>query len=297
MRGGFSTGTGRSRIAAIVAVVVLAAIVGVLAVFALQSTRGGAPAGETMSPAPTFTFGDRTSPNASPTQTSAPATAAADERFLAIEGDTMWRATAGQCGGAAPVVEMSTDAGSTWRNLTPADARQVLGLSTFDGNGEVIAATGDTCEPTALRTYTAGVAWESYPDVLAGSTYASPADPASIIVSGSPVAAPCAEPRSVRTSRGVVGTVCNNTAYAYLDNTWSELTTDAIALDAVSGAVVVAHTSPDCLTGVTVTRYTGTEPTPEGCIPDAAPTTPAALSVLGPDTVLWTADALLRPTP
>lgn len=286
-----------ARVAAIVGVVALAIGVGVLSVTALERA-GGTGATGTAAPVPTFTFSDRTpsSPSPMPTGSAAPAASAdvgvAAERFIAIQGAQIWRATAGNCDPAqevAPTVEYSADSGATWTDVTPPNARQVLGVATFgEGDGEVLAATGDACDPTALRTYTAGRAWESYPDVLAASSYVSPTDRSSVIVAGAAVAAPCADARSVRSSRGQAGLICGDTAYLLEGGQWSALTTDAAALDAESGTIIVAHTDVDaCADGVAVTRFTGAAGADVGCVSEVDTGVPAALSVLGADLAYW----------
>lgn len=295
-----------SRAIAIVAVAALAVVVGVLAALALQRGEGTGDE-RTPSPIPTFTFGGdgagTPSPTPSPSATGAPAALsgdAAQERFVAVDGSQLWRATAGRCAAdataVAPVVEYSTDNGETWQDVTPADARQVLNLAAFGeaGQGEVIAATGADCAPAALRTYTAGRAWESYPAVLAGSTYVAPTDRASVVAAGTPIAAPCPDARSARTSRTATGIVCSGTAYLQSGDSWTALTDGAVALDAVSGTIVVAHTSDACSGGVAVTRYTTTASsgTDLGCIDDVDASTPAALSMLDSDVVLWSAETI-----
>lgn len=288
------SGTRGARIVAVAAVVALTAVVGVLAVLALQSTRAGEAPGETMRPAPTFSFGTDATASATPTPSTAALSPAADERFLAINGDTYWRATAGECGGTAPLVEFSTDAGESWTAATPPDARQVLGVAILgEGDGEVIAAVGDACEPALLRTYTGGVEWGSYPDALAAATYVDPADRASIVIAGSATPAPCADPRSVRASRGVVGVVCDGTASVLTAGTWTALAESAAALDAVSGTVVAAHVTDACPGGLAVTQFTGTTGAQLGCISGVDPAEPAALSLLGDDLALWSGDRLL----
>lgn len=298
------------RVVAIVATVALAVAVGVLATLALQRGAGAASDG-VAGPAPTFTFGDRATamPTPSPSQTAASPDdagdadnaaqiAAAGERFLAVDGRQLWRATAGLCAAGtaavAPVVEFSTDGGDTWNDVTPPDARQVLNIAVLGvGEGEVIAATGESCAPAALRTYTAGRAWEAYPQVLAASTYVSPTDRTSVVVAGAPSAtAPCADARSARTSRASTGIVCAGTAYVLEGDSWTAVTEDAVALDAVAGTIVVAHASDACTGGVAVTRFTGTVGVDLGCVSDVDAASPAAVSVLDSALVFWSGDAI-----
>ena len=298
MSGPFERGVSGARIIAIVAVVLLAVGVGVLSVWALQ--RGaGAPGASGASPAPTFTF-ERGTPTASATPTPTPTTpvavADASERFLALDGDTLWRATAGACDGEAPVVELSTDGGESWSDATPTgvDAVQVLGVATFGGgDGEVIAAVGSDCEPAALRSYSAGADWDSYADALTAATFLSPSDGTTVVRPDGDVTAPCAAARSVRTSRDAVGLICDGTVFALIDGEWMPVATDAIALDAEAGTLVVAHASANCAEGVAVTRFDGTSGDAMGCISGVDVTAPAAISVLGDDLALWTGDAIL----
>ncbi len=278
---------------AVVAVGVLAIGVGVLSVLALQSTASS-ESPESAGPAPTFDFGDRatTSPSASatpsPTSTS---TTSTPERFLAVDGSDLWRATSGACGGAAPEVEYSTDGGESWAEVTPAAAVQVMSLATFgEGQAEAVAATDAACTPAALRTYTAGRAWESYPQMLAGATFVSPTDRSTVVVAGAAMTAPCADARSARTSRTATGIVCDGTAFLWADGEWMSLAAGAVALDAVAGTIVVAHVSDACRSGVTVTQFTGTSGDELGCVSDVDAASPAAISVLGDDLVFWSGD-------
>jgi hypothetical protein len=108
----------------------------------------------------------------------------------------MWRATAGACGGAAPVVERSGDNGATWQSVTPTakGAVQVLSLTSFGGrNATAVAALGANCTLNTLRTYTDGRFWEPYPDIFAVDTYVLPGERA-VIVDGTRIAAPARHP-------------------------------------------------------------------------------------------------------
>lgn len=279
-----------AQIAAVAGVAALAIVVGVLAAVALQQGRPE-PVDGTPSAPPTFEFGDAES--ASPTPTDMPttsATPAADERFLAVQGDRLWRATAGECGGEAPVVELSTDRGETWEDVTPPGAAQVLAVAALaDIAGEVVAAVGDDCEPTVLRTYTSGVEWSTYPQALGDMTFLSPADHITVTRPDDDIAAPCEDARSVRASRGVVGLACGDTAFALLDGSWAELIAGAIAVDAVAGTIVVAHVSDTC-DGVAVTQYTRLAGDDIACIDTANPADSTAISRLDGSLALWSGD-------
>ncbi len=285
-------GAAVARVTAVVAVAALAIGVGVLSVLALQSTASSGAAG-TASPAPTFDFDRATGAATASATPSATAVSAEPELFLAVDGDDLWRATSGACGGAAPVVEYSTDGGESWADVTPPTAVQVVGLSTFGaGQAEVIAAIDATCAPAALRTYTAGQAWQSYPQVLAAATFVSPTDRSTVVAAGAAVTAPCADARSARTSRSATGIVCDGSALLWTGSDWVTLAPDAVALDAVSGTLVVAHVSDSCRSSVTVTRFTGTSGAELGCISGVDAAAAAALSVLGDDLVFWSGDSV-----
>ena len=168
----------------------LAAIVAVLAFAAYERARPAAPTG-TMAPAPTFDLGVQTpTPTPTPTGDEVPPDR---RRLLSIGSAQWWRATAGACGGAAPLIERSSDGGATWTDVTPnyLGVAQVQTLDAFSSaDAEVVAATVG-CNAQALRTYTRGEFWESYPDVLAASRFVDPKDAASVRLPGGPVPAPC----------------------------------------------------------------------------------------------------------
>jgi len=108
------------------------------------------------------------------------------------------------------------------------------------------------------------------------------------------VAAPCDEVQSARSSRGVIGVVCDASAFALLDGNWTELTTRAVALDAVSGTVVVAHRTDEC-NGLAVTRFTGAETDELMCMTDAVDT-PTAMWLLDGRLLLWSGDDVVAAT-
>lgn len=280
-----------AQLVAVSGVAVLAIAVGALSAAALQQGNPAMPDG-TARPAPTFDFGtDRAS--STPSDSAAESTPPADEeRFLAIHGDRLWRATAGSCGGEPPVVELSTDRGASWTDVTPPGAEQVLAVSALaDIAGEVVAGTGANCAPAVMRTYTSGLEWATYPRALGDTTYLSPVDGETVVRPGDDVTAPCPNAHGVRASRGEIGVVCDGTAYTLFDGAWTGLLRHPIAIDAVAGRIVVAHGSSRC-EGVAVTRFDGVEQDELICFRDADASAPAAISMLDNQLALWSGHSI-----
>lgn len=231
-------GPGRRWVAA-AGIVLLAVVVIALCVIALSRTRAAEPAG-TARPVPTFSVAS--SPTPTPTAVSTAPGAA--ERFLAAGGGVLWRATAGTCGGTAPTLERSTDAGATWSDVTPGylGVGQILALEPFAGDqAQIVALVGSACQAQALRTFTAGQFWASYPDALAASTYVDPVDSTRVVTPSGTIAGPCPAPWGVRADSGATALVCDGAAYQLTaSRTWTQVATDAAALTVASGAVTVA---------------------------------------------------------
>ncbi len=274
-------------------VAVLAVAVILLSVLAIVRTeRAAESVTTTPRPVPSITISPTTSP--SPSASAAPAAPAATlpgaaERFLSVGPGALWRATAGRCGETEPLLERSTDDGATWQDVTPRylGIGQILSLEAFaDTEAQMVALTGPGCELQALRTFTQGRFWEPYPDVLAASTYVDPADPATVVVAGSTVSAPCPEPWGVRAASGTVGLICDGTAYERIDGTWVPVAEGALAITADAAGVTVAAIRADCA-GVWVAF-----PGSGSCVPVARPDPPVALTA----GMLWSAAGDLLPT-
>lgn len=261
--------------------------------------------------APVPTFGRpadqlTSSPTPPPAETTdaAPTYDRSQERFLVASSSALWRGIAGECGSIEPLLERSVDGGSTWTDVTPRylGIGQLVSLSSFaDGQAEIVASIGRTCEVQALRTFTQGQFWESYPDVLAVSQYVDPTDPARIARPDSSVAAPCADARSMRSTGPVVALVCADLAYVLNGAEWIALSApQATALAVNTADVVVAHHSDECA-GIALTRYIGADaqsPTDAGCVTDAVAEIAAAMAVTASDSVatLWLGDRLATVT-
>ncbi|TXK15413.1 hypothetical protein FVP74_03175 [Microbacterium saccharophilum] len=291
-----------------IGVTVLAVAVILLAVYALQQT-GAEATGARATPKPTFSFGGPAplptgdaatgTPTPSPTADagSDATTPGADERFLAVGEDALWRGTAGACGGDAPTIEVSYDTGATWTDVTPTyrGIAQLRTLSTFGGpNAETVADVGEDCETQALRTFTAGEFWAPYPDELASSTYVDPADDATIITPDGAIEAPCAEPWDIRARGGVVALICDGSAYVRDADEWAPLVETGAAGLSVSadGAIAIAHTVSSC-DGVAISRYEDGATDETECVGDVDPRVSGAIAFAGDALLLWFGDAVV----
>lgn len=286
-----------------VGLTVLAIGVIVLSVQALQQT-GAQATDARATPKPTFTFGapgptpsgEAGSPTPGPTGGSASAPGA-DERFLAVGEDVLWRGTAGACGADAPVIELSSDSGATWTDVTPTyrDIAQLRTLSTFGGpHAEAVADLGEECETQAIRTFTGGEFWEPYPDELASWTYVDPTDAATIVTPDGAIDAPCAQPWGLRARGGVVALICDGSAYTRDADEWMPLSPAGVVAVSVSadGVVAIAHTDPAC-DGLAVSRVEDGTTGEIDCADDLDPLDLAALAFAGDDLLLWSGDTVV----
>ncbi|MCR2801909.1 hypothetical protein QNO21_02010 [Microbacterium sp. zg-Y818] len=284
--------------------VIAVAAVGALAVGAVALSSAAlqhgtpAPATATAAPAPTFTLGPQ--PVASPTTDAAPPAPdapvfthpGAEERFLSIGPEAMWRATGGECGGTPPLVERSVDGGETWTDVTPTyrGIGQVRSLNAFAGTeAEMIADMGDDCETQYLRTFTQGRFWEPYPELLQRATYLSSTEPGVIITANGEIDAPCAAPWSFRASGGALALICDATAFRLADAEWEPVVDAAGTLALDGGDLLVAHSDTSC-SGLSVTRF-GYEASPEGCLESVEIRAVAAVAA-GPRTLTWSGSSL-----
>ncbi len=272
----------------------------VVIVLAWLAYRHVNPSAAEPTPAASASLGTITAsptPTATPTPTPTPEAAPVDldaQRFLVVTGETsVWRATAGSCtDGTAPLVERSTDNGATFTDVTPTylGIAQVASLDPFDAaQAEMVAGMGEGCEAQALRTFTGGDFWESYPDVLAGSTYVDFGDPSRVVTPDGAIDAPCAEAWGLRAQSGTVAVICEGGAFTRDGDGWAEIsTTGAVVAVAIDGdGVAVASSTPDCV-GVLVTSGAGAAT----CVADAPADGPVALATANGQLRLWAGDLL-----
>lgn len=274
---------------AIVTVVALGVLV--LVYLAVQHTGAEAPTG-TARPVPTFSSSPQ--PSGSPPESPAPEPIAiepprADERFLAQGTGALWRATAGACTETAPLLERSTDQGLSWTDVTP-DALgvgQILALAPLAGSeAELIALVGADCEPQALRTFTQGEYWESFPDALDGATYVTPGEPGGIATPAGVVAAPCGEPWGLRSAEGRAALVCEGVVQTLEGSDWTAGADGATAVSVSADGVSTARATPDCA-GLVIEADGGSR-----CVEEAPAAGPTAILRDGPVTIVWSGDTL-----
>lgn len=288
---------GAARWVAIAGIAVLVAAVAVLVFAALQHTRPESTGGEA-EPVPEFTLGVQT-PTPTPTPT-ATATAPILEqtRLLGLGSEVWWRATAGSCAGPAPLIERSYDQGATWTDVTPVyrGITQVQTLEAFSARDAEIVAAVAGCEPQALRTYTRGEFWDSYPDVLAASRYIEPSDPGSVHFPSGPVPAPCATALGLHAFGDVVALVCDDRAWSWSGDEWVTLAPEnALAVTVDGPDVLVAHRTDDCA-GVAIARVAAATPdvaSPVGCAEGTDAASPVAIAPRGDGVVAWIGDAFV----
>lgn len=252
-------------------------------------------------PVPTFTLGVETpTPTPTPEPVAAPPRDA--ERFLAVGtgagSDVWWRATAGACGGPAPSLERSADAGATWVDVTPLykGVAQLVALDSFaQTQAQIVAAVGSSCEPQALGTFTQGQFWDSYPDVLAASRFISVTDAATVQMPSGRAAAPCADARGLRAEGDIVALICDSTAFVSTGSEWVAFPAPDAAAVAIAGdSVLIAHAAPDC-PGLSLRRYASADPSqpePASCAEGIDPAQPLAVASTPAGTLIWSGDTI-----
>lgn len=289
-----------ARALAVVAVAGLALVVVALSVLALQRDDALDPAAATPAPVPSFSFrgSDTPPPSATPTDAPPPTmTSGADERFLAQSSEgTLWRATAGACGGTEPLVERSDDAGDSWVDVTPRyrGIERVRALYGFSGTEAEMVADLAECEPEWLRTFTQGDFWELYPDLLEQATYPAPDDPAVLITPAGDVPLPCAAPTSIRIGSQQTALVCDGVPQVRIGSAaWSPLPVDqVVAVDVLGRSTAVARVDPEaCADGLALAWIDGDAAVaPAGCLDGADPAAPTAIAALDDVLVVWSGD-------
>lgn len=145
--------------------------------FALRDTESSSNAVSAIEPGTSFTPNPSGSSGASPAPTAVPTTTppATGAPAASISGKASakvsYRATPGTCSGddtsTDAVIEISTDGGSTWTDVTPSDIRirAVEKMIVVDeSHVDLLAKYGGACTESDVTTYTQGEFWQVYPD-------------------------------------------------------------------------------------------------------------------------------------
>ncbi|UIN30050.1 hypothetical protein [Microbacterium binotii] len=282
-----STPVSRALTGVLVSALAVAAIA--LAVFALTPpTPPETRPLRTTTPSPAPSASPSISPSPAASASSAPlapvAAPGAAERFLAVGEQALWRASAGDCGTTAPLLERSTDGGQTWSDVTPRylGIGEILHVEAFVGTeARIVARMGAACETQGLRTFTQGRFWEQDAATLAAATYIDPAAPAAIVTPSGRVEAPCPEPWGAQGDAGALTLVCEGIAQQWDGGGWQPVAERAVAVIATADGARTARTDPSCA-GLLVG---------DTCLADA-PAGPAAFAAASDALWLWAGDTV-----
>jgi hypothetical protein len=167
----------------------------------------------------------------------------------------MWRATAGACGGAAPVVERSGDNGATWQSVTPTakGAVQVLSLTSFGGrNATAVAARRELHPEHAAHLHRRPVLGALSRHLRRRHLRA--ARRARRHRRRHPHRRPCATPWGLRSAGSTTAIVCDDAAYRLDGQNWTRLAQTARAVAVSADTVYIAQTDAAC-TGIRITAH------------------------------------------
>ena len=191
-------------------------------------------------------------PSPSATQTPTPAAAPEPEPALpvtrllvAADASIAWRAPITGCGPDPLVLQTTIDGGETWTDqpLGRYDVRRVLSLSVGPGGGygQGVFGVGEDCVPTPMRSFTKGTFWEVEQTLRADFSYLDPFDPATVVIAGESVDAPCPDAVQLVTAAEAPTVLCADGSVFALDQdaepaVWSAVGSAPGALALVAGA-------------------------------------------------------------
>ena len=299
-----------------VVIVILIIIDLVLVVLALQTTAPQ-PA-TTPGPIPTFTSPASPVPSpsgtvtpgaaaASPSSTASTATAvtgvAGDRMLSAVSATEAWRATAGSCDGAAPLLEHSTDGGVTWNAVQlPASVQAIAGLRASTAQVAILGATGTACTAQDFVSTNDGGTWSPSSDpsvagagLLSGSVH---------LTSGSTVPAPCTGAFAVFEGNTTTTVLCPDVlVWRSGTGAWVHVPVTGLAALTVNGSsYTIARQGVAGCSGIAVDSMVAYGVTPSsalkqlGCATKLASSAagPVAIAQTGSDVWLWGGSSVAR---
>ncbi|POH62217.1 hypothetical protein C3B59_11675 [Cryobacterium zongtaii] len=246
------------------------------------SARSADPVSEPPQPIPTFTPSE---PEATSTSGAAATIAIPSARLLsALDVNTAWRATTGECPTASATPELSTDAGATWQSTDATSDVQVTALQKLnvvsDTLVELVGLSAADCAPQFVKSFVAGNDYSDYAAQLEDQWYVNPAERSVVHTPAGDAAAPCAAvvalaPRTDAPGSGAI--LCSDTQVFVTEDsgdTWTGPTKVPGAVNlAVTqvGYLIAAVGLPECA-GVQLAALSveAMAATPTGCLPVGA---------------------------
>lgn len=295
-RGTRNLGSTRTRTTLIwVAIVIVVLVVIDIALVTLALGRTAPNSGDPAGPIPTFSSSPRSSASSSPSPT---ADAAGARRSLAaVDGREAWRATDGTCGGPAPTLEHTLDAGATWEPVTlGSDVSSVMAIRASSANLTVLAGVGDDCTPTVRSSTDDGATWSAAGDGAAGAGVST----AGVVLSTGVVDPPCSDPVEAFQGEQTSVVICDGQLeWRSGTGDWVDVPLDGVRSMADAGNdYSLARIGTDTCDGVQIESMPAvgvtpaTTTTPIGCDADAATEGPISLDRSGDDVWLWAGDTV-----
>jgi hypothetical protein len=292
-RGRSARATSPSRVLGYVALVVLAAAAGGLTVLALSSDR------DPDDTVPVYTPGAQQPNSPLADEPLAPSGRA----VVAVDAETAWRYSAGQCGVEAPTLALSEDGGGDWTSaaLPPAFVEgQVYAGSILDGALRLSGLAGDVCATSGVDAAVGFAAsadgWQDTPPSLAWSLDRSSG---SVLGPSGAVAAPCVVVDVDARADTDVVVLCADQSIVRSNDagaSWGQplAVVGAVAVAADAEGFLVAAGYQDACSGITIIEL-GVSPddtsgTVRGCAPVAYIPEQTAMDARGAAVWVWAGD-------
>ncbi|GAA1491812.1 hypothetical protein [Curtobacterium herbarum] len=280
-----------------VAIVIVVLVVIDIALVTLALGRTAPNAGDPAGPIPTFSSSPRTDESASPTPTGTADAVASRRSLSAVDGQEAWRASGGTCGGSAPTLEHTTDAGATWKPVAlGADVSSVMAIRASSADLTILAGVGAECTPTVRSSTDDGVTWTAGAAGAAGAGVS----PAGLVLSTGVVDPPCSEPVEAFQGKQTAVVICDgHLEWRAGSGDWVDVPLAGVRSIADAGneyslarvgATTCAGVQVESMPAISVTPATTT--TPLGCDADATTDGPISLARAGEDVWLWAGDTV-----
>ncbi|PYY31833.1 hypothetical protein [Curtobacterium sp. MCBD17_030] len=277
-----------------VAIVIVVLVVIDIALVTLALGRTAPNSGDPAGPIPTFSSSPRSS-TSSPTPT---ADAAGARRSLsAVDGQEAWRATDGTCGGPAPTLEHTLDAGATWKPVTlGTDVSSLMAIRASSANLTVLAGVGDDCTTTVRTSTDDGVTWTAGSPGAAGAGVST----AGIVFATGVVEPPCSEPIEAYQGKSTSVVICDGQLeWRGGAGEWVDVPLSGVRSVADAGMTyTLARINTELCDGVQIESLPAVDVTPEtsttpiGCDADVATSEPLSLDRVDDHVWLWAGDTV-----